>query len=127
MSKYAGIKKVEYENSPASFGGSEIDLGKPLADSEGIGFDPQTVENSAGNMLYAGNKDVHAFNIPNLASFAALETIMKDDTEVDVRITFMDDTTEVILTEALATVKKNYGTAVGARNSFEAKFTGYST
>ena len=127
MSKYAGIKKLEYEASPASWVGAQVSLGKPLADSEGVGFDPQTVENTAGNMLYAGNKDAHAFNIPVMASFAALETIMKADTEVDVRITFMDDTTEVILTEALATVKKNYGTAVGARNSFEVKFTGYST
>jgi len=127
MSKYSGIKLVEYEASPASWGGSEVSLGKPLADSEGVGFDPQTVENSAGNLLYAGNKDAHAFNIPDLSKFAALETIMKADTEVDVRITFMDDTTEVILTYALATVKKLYGSAVGSRNSFEVRFTGYST
>ena len=127
MSKYAGLKLVEYEASTGAFGGLQTSLGKPLADSEGVGFDPQTVENTAGNMLFAGNKDSHSFNIPDMSLFAALETIMKADTEVDVRITFMDDTTEIIILNALVTVKKNYGSAVGARNSFTVTFTGYST
>ena len=67
MSKYAGIKLVEWEASTGAFGGSQTSLGKPLADSEGVGFDPQTVENTAGNMLFAGNKDAHAFNIPDMS------------------------------------------------------------
>lgn len=127
MSKYSGIKLLEYEPSPASWAGAEVDLGKPLADSPGMNFDAQQVENSAGSQLYAGNKDEHAFNIPDLSLFGALETIMKADTEVDVRITFLDATTEVILINATCIVKKLYGMAVGGRNSFEAKFSGYST
>lgn len=127
MSKYSGIRKVEIEASTGAWGGSQLDLGAPLADSGGLNQEVQEVEASNGNILYAGNKDMSEFNIPAFTHFAALKAGMEADTLYDVRITFMDNTTEVIHTNANITVRKNYGQAVGGRNSFTLKVQNYRT
>ena len=124
MSKFSGIKKVEVQNAGGAWS-SVTDLGVPLADSPSFTPEPQEVENAKGQMLYAGNKDSSEFNFPSFTNFSALETRMEGDTETDVRITFMDDTTEVIHSAALVKVKKVYGATVGSRNSINVKFQNY--
>ena len=125
MSKFTGIKTVEIEDNPASWGGSEIDLGTPLPDSPSFTPEPQEVENSKGQILYGGNKEMSEWNIPDFTNFAALETKMEADTEVDFRVTFMDDTTEVIHTAATVQVRKNYSPQVGGRNYISVKLQNY--
>lgn len=116
---YSGIKKVEYATAGTSFA-SPVDLGTPLSDST-IGFDPQEVETGKGTTLYAGEKKEHVFHIPDLSKFSALETIMKNDTEVDVRITDVQGNVETIAENATVKVKKMYDGAVGKKNYFELK------
>ena len=122
-SNYSGYKLLEYEASPASWGGSEVSLGTPLADSPGEGREVQEVENAKGQQLYAGLRNDSEWNVDDLTKFSALETLMKADTEVDVRITDMEDTTRVIHTNAMVKVKKNYSAAVGGRNTLNVKFS----
>ena len=125
MSKFTGIKLVEFEASVGAFGGSQTSLGTPLADSPSFVPEPQEVENAKGQMLYGGNKESSEWNIPSFANFGALETLMEADTEVDVRITFMDDTTEIINLNSTVIVKKVYGSTVGGRNFLTVKFQNY--
>ncbi len=116
---YSGIKKVEY----SSDGGTTwVDLGTPLSDST-IGFEPQESETGKGTSLYAGEKKEHVFHIPDLSKYSALETIMKADTEIDVRVTDVEGNTETIAEDATVKVKKVYAGAVGNRNYFEMKVT----
>lgn len=125
MSKYTGIKKLEVEDSPASWGGSEIDLGTPLESSPSLTQEPQEVPDAQGRMLYGGNKDNSEFHIADFTDFSTLKTKMEADTEVDVRITFMDDTTEVIHVASMVQVSKSYSAAVGSRNYMILKFSKY--
>jgi len=125
MSKYTGIKKVEVEDSPASWAGSEIDLGTPLESSPSLTQEPQEVPDAQGRNLDGGNKDSSEFHIADFTNFSTLKTKMEADTEVDVRITFMDDTTEVIHTYSIVQVSKTYQAAVGSRNYMIMKFSKY--
>ena len=125
MSKFTGIKTVEVEASPASWGGSEVDLGTPLESSPSLTQEPQEVPDAQGRMLYGGNKDTSEFHIANFTAFAGLKVQMEADTEVDVRITFMDDTTEVIHVASMVQVSKNYQAPVGSRNYMVCKFSKY--
>lgn len=125
MSKFTGIKLLEYEASPGSFAGAQISLGVPLADSPSLTAEPQEVENAKGQLLYGGNKDTSEWSIPSFTTFAGLKTIMEADTEVDVRITFLDGSTEIIHLNSLAQVKKVYSATVGSRNYMSVKFQTY--
>mgnify|MGYP005843329795 CR=1 FL=1 len=125
MSKFTGIKTVEVEDSPGSWGGSQINLGTPLESSPSLTQEPQEVPDAQGRMLYGGNKDTSEFHIASFTNFAALKTKMESDTEVDVRITFMDDTTEVIHVASMVQVSKSYSAAVGSRNYMIVKFSKY--
>lgn len=125
MSKFTGIKTVEIEDSPASWGGSEIDLGTPLESSPSLTQEPQEVPDAQGRMLYGGNKDNCEFHFADFTNFASLKTDMEADTEKDIRITFMDDTTEVIMSAAMISVSKNYSAAVGSRNFMVLKASKY--
>lgn len=127
MSKFTGYKLVEYEASPGSFGGSQVSLGVPLADSPGFTPEIQETENSKGQMLYSGNKKTSEWHVSDLTKFSALDTIMKADTEVDVRVTYMDDSTEVIQLNTLVKVSKPYQPAVGSRNYINVKFANFTT
>ena len=126
LGNFSGIKLLEYDTAGNAFAAA-VSLGIPLADSPGIADDPQEVETGKGNTLYAGIKREHVFNISDLSKFAALETIMEADTEIDVRVTDLDDATETIALEATAKVKKMLGSAVGTRNYFEVKFQNFKT
>ena len=119
---YSGIKKVEYYLSDA---GTWTDLGTPLSDST-IGFDPQESETGKGTSLYAGEKKEHIFHIPDLSKYSALETIMKNNYEISVRITDVEDNVETIAENATVKVKKVYGGQVGSRNYFEMKITTFA-
>jgi hypothetical protein len=121
--KYSGLKAVAYAPTGTT---AWVDLGQPLADSGGYKPEPQEVETAKGTTLYAGTKREFAVNIPDLTKYDGLETIMKADSEVDLKLTFLDDSTDTSLTVATVKVKKNIGLKAGARNSFEAKFTMFS-
>ncbi|MFZ3035511.1 MAG: hypothetical protein WA138_16055 [Parvibaculum sp.] len=123
-SKFSGIAKLEYQPAGGAWSAPVV-LGVPLSDSPSVTFEPQEVENSKGQMLYAGNKDSSEFNFSDFTNFAAVETLMEADTEVDVRLTFLDNTTEIIHTAALLKVKKVFGAAVGGRNSINVKFQNF--
>jgi len=124
--KYSGISKVEYATAGTSFA-SPIDLGAPLASSAGTKSDPQTEETGKGTNLFAGVKKEHVFEITDMNLFIGLETIMKADTEVDVRIYDTANNYETVSTNASVKVSKNYGAAVGKRNTFEVTFTSFET
>lgn len=121
MGNYSGIKKVEYSTD----GSTWVDLGKPLADSNGVGFDIQSVETGKGTNLYAGKKEEHVFNIPDMTTFTALETIMKADTEISLRVTDLEANVTTIATEASVMVKKVIGTQPGSRNYYELKVNAF--
>ena len=125
MSKFTGIKTVEIEDSPGSFAGAEIDLGCPLASSPSLTQEPQAVEDAQGRNLYGGNKDSCEYHFADFTNFASLKADMEADTEKDIRITFMDDTTEVIFTAAIISVSKNYQATTGSRNYMILKATKY--
>ena len=125
MSKFTGIKLVEFEASTGVFAGAQTSLGTPLPDSPSFTPEPQEVENAKGQILYGGNKESSEWNIPDFTNFAALETLMEADSEVDVRITFMDDTTEIIHLNSTVLVRKNYSAQVGGRNYLAVKFQNY--
>lgn len=124
MSKYTGIKKVEVDVSPADWAG-QTDLGTPLESSPSLTQEPQEVPDAQGRNLYGGNKDSSEWHIPSFTAFSGLKTQMEADTEVDVRITFMDDTTEVIHVASMVQVSKSYQAAVGSRNYMIVKFSKY--
>lgn len=125
MSKFTGIKKVEVEASPGSWGGAQIDLGIVLESSPSLTQEPQEVPDAQGRMLYGGNKDTSEFHIASFTAFAGLKVQMEADTAVDVRITFMDSTTEVIHVASMVQVSKSYQAAVGSRNYMIVKFSKY--
>lgn len=125
-SDFSGVAKVEYDSAGNSFA-SAVDLGKPIADSAGVGNEPQVVETGKGTNVYAGVKKEHVFNILDMSKFSALETIMKADSEIDVRITDVEGNTETIAENASVQVKKVYATAVGTRNYFEMKIQYFDT
>lgn len=112
----SGIKKLEYSTDGSTY----VDLGQPLT---GGSFDAgiQEVETAGGVMKYAGQKKVEEFDIPDMTKFSALETIMKADTPIYVKKTFMDNTTDVTFSNATVQVKKNFGFQVGQLNSFHMK------
>ncbi len=115
---YTGIKLLEYEESTGAFSGLQTSLGCPLASSPSLTPEPQVVENAKGQELYAGNKDTSEWHIDDLTLFAALKTIMEADTEIDIRVTFLDDSTEIIHLNSLAKVSKTYNAQVGSKNYF---------
>ncbi len=117
---FSGIAKVEYDTAGNNFA-SAVDLGKPLADSPGVNFDVQEQETAKGTTLYAGKKHEHTFNIPDLSKFAALETKMKADSEIDVRLTDVQGNVETLATNATVKVKKVYASQTGGKNYFEMK------
>jgi hypothetical protein len=123
-SKFSGIAKVEYQPAGGAWS-APVNLGVPLADSSSITFEPQGVDNTKGQMLYAGNKDSSEFDFPDFTNFTAVETLMEADSEVDVRLTFLDSTTEVIHAMAMVKVSKVLGGAVGGRNSMKVKFQNF--
>jgi len=124
VGNYSGISKVEYATAGTSFA-SPIDLGTPLASSAGTKSDPQGEETGKGTNVYAGVKKEHVFEITDMSKFAGLETIMKADTEVDVRITDVASGVETVSLNASVKVSKNYGATVGKRNVFQVTFTSF--
>jgi len=128
--KYSGIVKVEYAPAlatPFSQSGDIIVLGDCASDSEGLKTDVKSVETSAGTALYAGKIETFAAKVFDQTKYAALETLMKADAKIDIRITTSDNTTPiVIITNSGVIVSKNYGMKVGDRNYFELKAQGYS-
>ena len=121
IGNYSGIKKVEYSTDGTTW----VDLGTPLADSQGVGKEPQAVETGKGTNLYAGVKGEHVFNITDMSKYADLETAMKADTEISVRVTDLEGNVETIAEEASVIVKKVVGSQVGSRNYFEMKVNAY--
>lgn len=122
--KHGGIKDVQYDTAGNNFAAA-VSLGKPLSESEGYTPEIPEVENGAGQMLYAGKKNNGVYLIPDLTKFAALETIMKADTEVDVRVRYLDDSYETVALATLIKVRHVINTAVGSRNAFEFKFNNF--
>jgi hypothetical protein len=120
IGNFSGIEKVEYDTQ-LSFA-TVVDLGKPLAESDGFAPETQIVETGKGTNLYAGKKHDSSYLIPDMSKFAALETLMKADTEIFVRVTDTEDNVETIAEEASVQVKKMLATAVGTRTHFEFKF-----
>jgi len=117
----SGIKKIEYSLDQTGAFGSPVDLGAPLADSSGYTPEPQTTESGNGNMLYSGVKKNIDMNFDDMTKFAPLETAMKADTQIWVKATFMDDTTEVLVSAGTAQVKKIYPFTVGKKAGFNLK------
>lgn len=115
----SGIKKVEYDTAVGF--GTAVDLGTPLADSAGYSPDAQAVEAADGTMLYSGLKKVLDMNFSDTTKFAALETIMKADTRIYIRLTLMDDSTVTLISSAAAQVKMVYPFQVGKKVSFNLK------
>jgi len=123
MSKqYSGIKKVEYSLTGAN---TFSVIGEPLPDSA-IKNEVAKVETARGTNLYAGLKKDHSFSFPDTSAFSALETIMKADTALDIRVTYLDDTTEIIATDVTVQVVKTKSTKVGELNGFTLSYTGFS-
>lgn len=124
--KHGGIKKVEYVTAGNSFSGA-TDLGVPLEDSEGITEEPQNVATGKGTQLYAGVNKSFSFNIPDFTNFSDLETKMEADTEIDVRVTYLDDSTENIAMAIVPLVNYNRNMATGSRNYFVFTGQGFET
>jgi len=123
---FSGLKKVEYSTDVSGAFTSPVDLGAPLTDGSFTPDIPE-VETSDGKMLYAGKKQSIEHNFTDMSKYSALETIMKADTPIAVRYTFIDATTEIVINDGLCKVKKNYKLSVGDRNSFNFKAQEFTT
>ncbi len=120
--KYSGIKKVEYSPTGAN---TFTEIGVPLTDGS-IKNEAAKVETSKGTQLYAGTNKEGNFVFTTDTAYTALETAMKADTELDIRLTYMDNTTEIIAVGANITVSKTIKSKVGELNGFELAYKTFS-
>ncbi len=119
--KFSGIKAVSYSVAGAN---SYTTIGTPNADAD-VKDEASSVETSKGTKLYAGIKRDATFTFTDLTSFTTLETGMKANTEYDIKVTYMDDTSEVIATSVPITVVKEIKGKVGEINGFKLTFSHY--
>jgi len=118
--KHGGIKKVEYQTPTGGAWGSPVNLGAPLTDG-GVGFELPETETGEGKKLYSGKKCSHTFKLTDLTKFVALETLMKADTSIDVRVYYLNGDYDTITTDAIPMVKRIINSQTGQRNAFELK------
>ncbi len=121
----SGLKRVRYSTDISGAFVGPVDLGAVLGDSAGLTEDPQETENSKGNMLYTGTKKTLDFNLVDLTHYNDLKTAMKNNTPLAFELTFIDDSTEVVMSDVLVKVKKNYGFSVGKMNTCNVKASGF--
>lgn len=119
-----GIKKVAIYD-PAT--GTVVQINNLAPEGE-IAMPTFNSENSAGNMLYAGNEFNFEFVSYELGAFTQLETWMKNETQV--RLVVLGIEENILWYESSEIyVKKQYGAAVGGRNGYLVgiRFAGYTT
>lgn len=119
--KSSGIKMVSYAPTGSS---SYTNIGVPNADSD-IKPEINGVDTAKGTKLYAGESISATLNFSDTTAFSALETGMKANTEYDIKITFLDDSTKVIAEATTVMVTENYKAKVGDINGFKLTFTNY--
>jgi hypothetical protein len=93
MYKLGGVKSVGWVASGGSLG-SATDLGRIKADST---HNPETAteEDAKGLEIFAGEDDVYEINCYDLSKYSALRTkSISDDNIIDIRITYLDDSTD---------------------------------
>jgi len=116
-SKYSGIKAVEYQATGGNWSAA-VSLGEVIDDSEGYKADVKTVGLSQGAELYAGKENSFSCKVYDLAKFDALETLMKEDSKIDIRFKDMEDNYHVVVVGGLPIVQRIYGVKPGERNHF---------
>jgi hypothetical protein len=115
MYKLGGVKGIGWIASGGALG-SATDLGRIKNDST---HSPETAteEDSQGLEIFAGEDDVYEINCYDISKYAALRTkSIDDDNIVDIRITYLDDSTED---------KLGYSVIVSQPTNFAAKTRNY--
>ncbi|MEP2447582.1 MAG: hypothetical protein ABJI69_10160 [Balneola sp.] len=125
MSKHGGFKSIEWAPTGTT---TWTDLLRLKEDSS---HEPETAseKDSAGRLLYAGEDDVWKLHVYDLTKKAALVTRMKSDVIadqlVDLRITYLDDSSETRLGFS-PMIEDPKGFATKARNFFIATFSRFT-
>jgi len=117
--KFSGMKMVSYAPTGSS---SYVNIGVPNADAD-IKIENKSVETSKGTNLYAGKTTTATIPFSDTTAYSVLETGMKANTEYDIKVTYMDDTTEVIAQATTVMVTKDIKGKVGELNGFKLSFT----
>jgi hypothetical protein len=117
MYKLGGVKSIGWIASGGSLG-SATDLGRIKSDST---HNPETAteEDSQGLEIFAGEDDVYEINCYDLSKYAALRTkSIDDDNIIDIRITYLDNSTEDKLGYSVI-VSQPTNFATKTRNNFK--------
>lgn len=120
--KFAGVKSVSYSPTGAN---TWTEIGEPLTDGE-MKNEAAKVETASGAQLYAGTNNEGNFAFTDEAQYSALATIMQNDTKVDLKVTFLDDSSEVIAISTNIIVSKTRKMKVGDLNGFKLEYKSYS-
>lgn len=116
-SKYSGYKKIEYATTGSGFG-TPIELTPILEDSDGHMPESQVEGVSDGRKVYAGTANKFSCKCLDLSKYAALETLMKADSGIDIRTTDMEGNLNTIVVGAIPIVSKPANAAALKRNYF---------
>lgn len=116
-SKYSGIKKIEYADTGTAFA-SPIEITPILDDSDGHVPESQKENLSDGRKVYAGTANKFSVKCLDLSKFAALETKMKADAGIDIRVTDMGGNVNTVVTGAIPIVSKPANAQSLKRNYF---------
>uniref|UniRef100_A0A6M3XQ66 Uncharacterized protein n=1 Tax=viral metagenome TaxID=1070528 RepID=A0A6M3XQ66_9ZZZZ len=111
---YSGIRKAAIYD-PAT--GTIVQLNAIATEGEIKIREPLEVEDGSGGAKYAGDHSVLEITAYDSSGFSQLETWMEAETELRAVTYGVDD--HILWYESVPiTVKKNYGSATGGRNSF---------
>lgn len=116
-SKYAGYKKIEYAATGTGFV-SPVEITPILEDSDGHVPESQTEGLSDGRKVFAGQANKFSCKSLDLSKYAALETLMKADSGIDIRTTDMEGNVNTIVVGAIPIVSKPANAAALKRNYF---------
>ena len=116
-SKYSGIKKIEYAATGTAFA-SPVEITPILEDSDGHTPESQKEGLSDGRKVYAGTNNKFTVKCLDLSKFVALETLMKADSGIDIRVTDMESNLNTVVVGAIPIVSKPANAAALKRNYF---------
>lgn len=116
-SKYSGIKKIEYAQTGTAFA-APVELTPILDDSDGHVPESQKENLSDGRKVYAGTANKFSVKCLDLTKYDALETLMKADGGIDIRVTDMENNLNTVVVGAIPIVSKPANAAALKRNYF---------
>lgn len=126
MSKFSGFRKLQWADAGTSFG-TPVDI--ELVSEDGTENTVELPEDDKithkGQPLYAGVRETNTFNCYDLSKFAALETKMKANAAIDVRLVDPEGNNQTVALDVIPMVHKPKKYATGRLNTFVLKITNF--